>query len=186
MQNTNDIVTLNVGGCLFSTARSTLLREPNSVLARLFSLENEPRAVKDAHGNIFIDRDGTHFRYILNYLRSGAPLSLPEATSARNELLIESRFYGLDRLADALEPERITPSSSPRDFTLKPKAVAQQETITVIQQSVPDYIPSKRTIQKEILKAIRSGQGFVRVSLGMISGYWCIYRSSRIAAMRGD
>lgn len=33
-------------------------------------------ALKDSHGNYFIDRNPKYFGYILDYLRSGAPSSL--------------------------------------------------------------------------------------------------------------
>ena len=43
-------------------------------------------------GSYFIDRDGTHFRYILNYLRTGK-LIVPEDEIVRRELLEEAEFY---------------------------------------------------------------------------------------------
>lgn len=46
----------------------------------------------DEDETYFIDRDGTHFRYILNYLLTGK-LVLPEDTVVRKELLSEAEFY---------------------------------------------------------------------------------------------
>lgn len=48
--------------------------------------------LQDEKGYFFIDRDGTHFRYILNFLRTGA-LLVPEDPLIRKELLIEAEFY---------------------------------------------------------------------------------------------
>ena len=56
----------------------------------MFSKHNTIRPSGD--GSYFIDRDGTHFRYILNYLRTGQ-LVVPEDESVRRELLAEAEFY---------------------------------------------------------------------------------------------
>lgn len=53
----------------------------------------------DKHGNYFIDRDGTHFRYILNYLRDGF-LDIPKKVA--RELLQEARFYQLEGMVQYL------------------------------------------------------------------------------------
>ncbi|CAO3651644.1 unnamed protein product [Mucor fragilis] len=60
-------IKLNVGGQLFETSLTTLRRDPNSMLASMFS---EDRTIlPDADNSYFIDRDGTYFRLVLNYLR---------------------------------------------------------------------------------------------------------------------
>ena len=53
-------------------------------------------------GSYFIDRDGTHFRYILNYLRTGK-LVLPDDKVVRKELLNEAEFYQIDGILDELK-----------------------------------------------------------------------------------
>ena len=63
------IVRLSVGGVHFETSLDTLLSDPNSMLAAMFS--GRHNVMKDEDGRYFIDRDGTHFRFILNYLRDG-------------------------------------------------------------------------------------------------------------------
>ena len=50
------LVTLNVGGRLFTVLRATLRSRPGSLLSALFSGEWEPTAVRDEHGHPFIDR----------------------------------------------------------------------------------------------------------------------------------
>lgn len=59
---------LNVGGHLFSTSLSTLRKHPDSKLAELFS--GQPRLHTDPQGRYFIDRDGSHFGGVLDFLRS--------------------------------------------------------------------------------------------------------------------
>ena len=60
------------------------------MLAAMFSGRFELKPYAD--GAFFIDRDGTHFRYILNYLRTGK-LTLPEDKTLVKELLEEAEFY---------------------------------------------------------------------------------------------
>lgn len=55
----------------------------------------------DSDGAYFIDRDGTHFRHVLNYLRGCFDESLL-AETARRELMVEADFYGLQGLVLAL------------------------------------------------------------------------------------
>jgi hypothetical protein len=64
------IVRLSVGGVHFETSIETLRGDPDSMLAAMFS--GRHNICKDEDGRYFIDRDGTHFRYILNYLRDGS------------------------------------------------------------------------------------------------------------------
>ena len=53
--------------------------------------------------NYFIDRDGTHFRYILNYLRTGQ-LIVPEDKIIRRELFTEAKFYQVQGMIEELKP----------------------------------------------------------------------------------
>ena len=76
------IVRLNVGGKRFTTSLQTLTRDQNSMLAAMFSGRHKVETTDD--GSFFIDRGGTYFRFILNYLRDGE-LVLP----------VEARFYQL-------------------------------------------------------------------------------------------
>ena len=52
-------------------------------------------------GSYFIDRDGTHFRYILNYLRTGQ-LIVPKDEIIREELLAEAEFYQVEGIIETL------------------------------------------------------------------------------------
>lgn len=62
------VVQLNVGGHLYTTSLSTLRKYPDSKLAELFSAP--PKPPTDREGRVFIDRDGYHFKAILEFLRS--------------------------------------------------------------------------------------------------------------------
>ena len=98
-------VKLNVGGQHFTTSVQTLTKDPNSMLAAMFSGKFDMKPSED--GSFFIDRDGTHFRFILNFLRTGK-LTLPEGTTFTKELEEEAEFYQIQGLIDALRAAKLT------------------------------------------------------------------------------
>ena len=89
-----DIATLNVGGTLFTTYRSTLVKHDGSMLAAMFS--GRYPLVKDANGNPFIDRSPATFSLILDWLRSDKML-LDESMSAtaKQRLDDDLNYFGL-------------------------------------------------------------------------------------------
>ena len=54
-------------------------------------------------GAFFVDRDGTHFRFILNYLRDGE-LILPDGATFLKELEAEAKFYQIQGILDVVRP----------------------------------------------------------------------------------
>ena len=96
-------VKLNVGGQHFTTSVQTLKKDPNSMLAAMFSGKFEMKP-SEVDGSFFIDRDGTYFRFILNYLRNGE-LILPEGATFLKELEAEAKFYQLQGILDELKPK---------------------------------------------------------------------------------
>jgi len=97
----SSVVKLNVGGQLFLTTKQTLTKDPNSMLAAMFSGRFNAPQCED--GSFFIDRDGTHFRFILNYLRDGEPI-LPEDETSLKQLEAEAKFYQIQGLIIAIRP----------------------------------------------------------------------------------
>ncbi|CAL8363802.1 unnamed protein product [Merluccius merluccius] len=91
------VVQLNVGGHLFSTFLATLRRHPDSGLAELF-LGQRPKLRTDAGGRYFIDRDGTHFGAVLDFLRTGR---VP--TEHVKEVLTEALHYDIKPLVKLLD-----------------------------------------------------------------------------------
>ena len=73
-----------------------------SMLHAMFSSRFDSKPAED--GSYFIDRDGTHFRYILNYLRTGQ-LVVPEDKIVRRELLNEAEFYRVQGIIDELRSQ---------------------------------------------------------------------------------
>nr|AAH90472.1 Zgc:113115 [Danio rerio] len=67
-----DWLTLNIGGRLFTTTRSTLVsKEPDSMLAHMFREKDVWGNKQDERGAFLIDRSPEYFEPILNYLRHG-------------------------------------------------------------------------------------------------------------------
>ena len=90
-------IKLDVGGHIFATTTTTLTRFPDTMLGTIFS--GRHALTTDKAGMCFIDRDGTHFRYILNFLRSPKLFdkSCIQGTTL-TELMMELDYYGLKDL----------------------------------------------------------------------------------------
>jgi hypothetical protein len=113
-------IILNIGGTEFQTLRSTV--NSNPVLA-----DHVARALKNKEttmaGAIFIDRDPTHFGFILQYLRNRADMlsytnspfsalsmkkftetyvDLPQDRKVMRDLYLEATYYRLPELQEAL------------------------------------------------------------------------------------
>lgn len=108
------VVELNIGGSLFTTTVGTLLNKRGidsiaggsdfNYFAKLFAKESSDECKKeqpspdctvlrDSHGRLFIDREGSFFGPLLQYLRSG-DLCIPDDMCI-DGLLRESQFYGI-------------------------------------------------------------------------------------------
>ncbi|EXC31701.1 FH protein interacting protein FIP2 [Morus notabilis] len=100
--DSSSIVRLNIGGKKFCTTVDTLTqREPYSMLAAMFSgrhtvCQDPEKFLKLSEflqGFVFVDRDGKHFRHILNWLRDGVVPILKD--SEYSELQREAEYYQL-------------------------------------------------------------------------------------------
>lgn len=92
------ILNINVGGSIFTTRLATLRKYPDTMLGAMFS--GRYPIQKDKDGNYFIDRDGTHFSHILNFLRDER--CMPPKESAP-EVMKEVLFYGIGQLEKRLK-----------------------------------------------------------------------------------
>ncbi|GFY98031.1 potassium channel tetramerization domain-containing protein [Actinidia rufa] len=96
----SSLVRLNIGGKKFCTTVDTLTqREPDSMLAAMFS-GRHTLCLDSEKGYVFIDRDGKHFRHILNWLRDGVVPTLKD--TQYSELLREAEYYQLLGLIDGI------------------------------------------------------------------------------------
>lgn len=100
-----DPILLDIGGEKFKTSRATLQRDQGSMLAAMFKGSGFDMTPGE-DGSFFIDRDGKHFRHILNYLR-GCFMKEGLSTATINELAAEADFYQLADLYQLLRPPLI-------------------------------------------------------------------------------
>ena len=86
-----EIVRLNVGGTRFEVSRETLVQYEGSMLASLISGKWKEG---EGENEIFIDRDGRLFGFILAYLRSGQAYvtDLSDQLALKDEL----DYFGID------------------------------------------------------------------------------------------
>ncbi|KAJ1431010.1 BTB/POZ protein [Ochromonadaceae sp. CCMP2298] len=89
-------IKLDVGGVRYTTSLTTLRRFPDSMIGCMFS--GRHALPKGEDGHFFIDRDGTHFRHILNFLRSPEGYKVEVEGADERELRRECEYYGIDQL----------------------------------------------------------------------------------------
>ncbi|XP_023339435.1 BTB/POZ domain-containing protein KCTD5 isoform X2 [Eurytemora carolleeae] len=77
----------------FDTTRQTLLRDPNSMIAKMFDPSSAMQPGVLRNGAYFIDRDPEPFKLVLNYLRSSVLLT--SSPSELQAVLCEARYFSL-------------------------------------------------------------------------------------------
>ena len=99
----DQVVDLDIGGTRFKTTLCSLRKVPHTLFDVIFSREWE-EIEKQADGSVFLDRDGTHFAHILNFLRHpDEEILLPKDAFVKQLILREARFYKVDALVDFLD-----------------------------------------------------------------------------------
>lgn len=103
------IITLNVGGKIFTTLRSTLTDRSPYFAALLSDRWNgSPCQIE---GNLFVDADPAMFDHILNYLRRSVPPIFWTRQGGFDHPLYaalqqEARYFGLNSLAEWIAEQR--------------------------------------------------------------------------------
>ena len=102
----NDVIEVNVGGKIFTTRKSTLQFEKDSMLAKLFD-DDSPfgEVTLDSHERVFLDRDPEMFSVVIDYLRCAGRLvgatscSLDELAKVKEQ----AEFFSLAGLCAAVD-----------------------------------------------------------------------------------
>lgn len=119
----NSIVKFNVGGTKYEVSRSLLDRYPHSMLAKICSDTWHDTAAKgfadddhddnnnnnsnESEDEIFVDRNGERFQYVLDYLRD-AHVELPRSIP-RGQFLADLGYYGLDYTEESVSLSLASP-----------------------------------------------------------------------------
>ena len=118
VSNKYNYIRFDVGSNLYLCHRDTLMKFPNSVLAKYVAPEFDQR---DSELDfILIDRDGKHFGAILNFMRNPNSLDPTEWTrSTLAQLRCEADFYGLTELVEVCDA--IVEEWNRPDYKVDPK-----------------------------------------------------------------
>mmetsp|Transcript_20539 Transcript_20539/g.35049 ORF Transcript_20539/g.35049 Transcript_20539/m.35049 type:complete len:218 (+) Transcript_20539:57-710(+) len=137
-------VKLNIGGGNFRTTVATLSAYPDSVFTAMFRRVDELE--KDEDGSIFIDRDPTHFRILLNWLReySLGKQYTPTGLSPKEhqELLNEAEYYMLKPLVISLQNSK-PPNSTIESSHFEKKRPVDNSYVNYTTPHVPPYIANQ-------------------------------------------
>ena len=136
-------VKLDVGGNIFSTSVSTLCKYGSSMLSAMFSGRHNLTESED--GTFFIDRDGTYFRYILNFLR-GRILDASDLPSDRHvlrEIKQEADFYQLNDLVQFIDDVLANEALGKNDFSQE-DINKLLSTVVRTEKTTKAYIPNSR------------------------------------------
>nr|KAF7415518.1 hypothetical protein H0235_012110 [Vespula pensylvanica] len=94
-------VHIDVGGTIYTSSLETLTKYPESRLAKLFN-GSIPIVLDSLKQHYFIDRDGSMFRHILNFMRNSR-LLIPDNFADLDLLLEEARYFDIAPMCKQLE-----------------------------------------------------------------------------------
>lgn len=146
-----EIVELNVGGQVYVTRLETLKAAPNSLLWAKFGQGSPDELPKDNKGRFFFDRDGSLFRYILDYLRD-SELFLPEFFKEKRRLRKEADYFQLPELSRRLEAAGKESSDDG----------GEQEEAELSSPATPSSSSSDRTLSSPVAGS-GSGSGYITI-----------------------
>ena len=95
-----NLVNLNVGGYRFTVSEEVLYSEPSSnlkqIIADSFKICSNNNNINNKNGEIFIDRPGKNFSFLLQYLRTKESNSNNLTLNQKIEIIDECYYYGVN------------------------------------------------------------------------------------------
>jgi hypothetical protein len=85
----NPVIRLNVGGTRYKVSRSLTEMYPDTVLARMIREER----CKEDHEEIFIDRNGPRFQYVMRDQKITLPMHV-----SKESIFTELKFFGYTKV----------------------------------------------------------------------------------------
>lgn len=169
VSSTDDIITFNIGGQIYSTSRSNILANVDGQSFLALIINNQSTIPFDDQGRVFLDRDGTYFRYILNYFRD-QQLILPENFTELKQLCLEAKFYQIDRLVNEIENrlnsrnELLKQSQTGINFTLISNLNQGGRLLTLIGPLKLIYVFPLESISRSFLTIIKNYTDLLNIS----------------------
>merc|ERR1719290_131801 len=103
MSSLNDWISLDVGGTLFKTRRSTLVSVPGSLLANMFDPESDMLPARQENGAYIIDVSPQEFGVILNWLRF-KKLMVPKNMELK-DVQVVTEYFGIQEMEEEVKKE---------------------------------------------------------------------------------
>jgi hypothetical protein len=89
-----ELIKVNIGGMIFETHWATIISKGENLISAAIKTDRKGKekvATKDKSGNIFFDRSGPLFEFVLQFLRGGV-LNLPP-TISWEQILTEFQYF---------------------------------------------------------------------------------------------
>eukprot|EP01006_Ploeotia_vitrea_P030195 TRINITY_DN62660_c0_g1_i1.p1 TRINITY_DN62660_c0_g1~~TRINITY_DN62660_c0_g1_i1.p1 ORF type:complete len:692 (-),score=11.73 TRINITY_DN62660_c0_g1_i1:185-2131(-) len=143
--NSDEIITLNVGGTIFKTTKRALLTENNSFFSAMLSGEWQPDGDS---GEYLIDRSPRLFCAILDYLRDGKVFRYLHRLSADEKwlLLTELDFYSIPVPPHLLQSQELNISTTVPYLRLV-QQLLDEEAKSSLMATLGDTLVVQRTAQ---------------------------------------
>lgn len=175
-----DVVKLNVGGVRYETTWATLACRGSNALSSLVEhvFENRMTATIDNEGFIFIDRCGTTFRGVLNYLRTGDLVPYPGTT--RTQILQELDFFSI-----ALQ-EEIMPAKA---MLLRSRKEIRETLVPAIKENTPVLLEAMRAALAngehvlDLIPALSNESADWHISVRRDSGLYKLYANQSLCTL---
>jgi len=91
--NGSEIVSLNIGGVIYTTVRSTLLKGGPNFFTALLDPNSPHTITRDKNGHLFIDRPGIYFGPLLEFLMTGDFILPQTLVGYEKQVAREAQFY---------------------------------------------------------------------------------------------
>jgi len=178
-------VKLDVGGRHYSSTFQTLTAVPDSLLAKI--VRGEVPAERSSDGRIFIDRDGRHFRHILNFLRDPQNFKIRiKDKNLMDEVKREAQFYGVEeQMFTSFAPESLDWLSGVRVHSFSTQHSSYPAT-NVLDTGLSYWLSETGTTTDQWIVFDFQKQVYVSKILIKVDNYECTVKDFVIEAVDGD
>jgi hypothetical protein len=141
-----EIVQFNIGGKLYQISKSLLEMHSNTMLAKSASVNWQ----KDPEAEIFIERNGIRFQFVLDYLRDGK-VTLP-VTESKEMLISELEYFGVEYDEEMIDEKFILRSKSLKSISA---AMVELQYIIASEDAAHKTIEAQSRIAQYVIDIIK-------------------------------